>query len=172
MTRRYLPNLIAALVAAGGIVVGSIGPWITVLGIDRSNTDGDGILTLMLGAAAAAMLFAVLNLGEDRVRLKARLCTVCIPLGAVSFLVAVTDMGEVTSRHVELFGTTITAQPGWGLWLVLLMSVVLVVTALITTRQISEVHRSDLPVWPTQMPPAGYRLPGRLPDDSNRDRLP
>jgi hypothetical protein len=32
MTRRHLPNLIAALVAAVGIVVGSIGPWITVLG--------------------------------------------------------------------------------------------------------------------------------------------
>jgi hypothetical protein len=163
MTRRYLPNLIAALVAAVGIVVGSIGPWITVLGLDRSNTDGDGILTLMLGAAAAAMLFAVLNLAEDRVRLKARLCTVCIPLGALAFLVAASDMGEVTSRHAELFGTTITAQPGWGLWLVLLMSVVLVVTAFITTRQIRDVHRSDLPVWPTQVPPAGYRPSGRLP---------
>ena len=163
MTRRYLPNLIAALVAAVGIVIGSIGPWVTVLGIDRTNTDGDGIITLVLGAAAAAMLFAVFNLGSDRAKLQTRLCTVCIPLGALAFLVAATDMGEVTSRHVELFGTTITAQPGWGLWLVLLMSVVLVVTALITTRQIREVHQSDLPVWPTQMPPPGYRPSGRLP---------
>ena len=162
MTRRYLPNLIAALVAAVGIVIGSIGPWVTVLGIDRTNTDGDGIITLVLGAAAAAMLFAVFNLGSDRAKLQTRLSTVCIPLGALAFLVAATDMGEVTSRHVELFGTTITAQPRWGLWLVLLMSVVLVVTALITTRQIRDVHRSDLPVWSTQ-PPPGYRPPGPLP---------
>jgi hypothetical protein len=97
------------------------------------------------------------------VRLKARLCTVCIPLGALAFLVAATDMGEVTSRHAELFGTTITAQPGWGLWLVLLMSVVLVVTAFVTARQIRDVNRSDLPVWPAQMPPPGYRPPGPLP---------
>jgi len=79
MTRRYLPNLIAALVAAVGIVIGSIGPWVTVLGIDRTNTDGDGIITLVLGAAAAAMLFAVFNLGSDRAKLQTRLCTVCIP---------------------------------------------------------------------------------------------
>jgi hypothetical protein len=39
----YLPNLIVALIASVGIVVGSLGPWLTVLMIDRNATDGDGL---------------------------------------------------------------------------------------------------------------------------------
>ncbi len=32
--RTYLPNLIVALIASVGIVIGSLGPWLTFLMID------------------------------------------------------------------------------------------------------------------------------------------
>ncbi len=41
----YMPNLILALMASAGIIVGSIGPWATPFAMSRSGMNGDGILT-------------------------------------------------------------------------------------------------------------------------------
>jgi hypothetical protein len=135
----YLPNLIVALIAAVGIVVGSLGPWITFLMLDRSNTDGDGKYTLVLGIIASAMLFVVLNLGGSATKtvLMQRLGRLAALAGVLSFLVGVIDAHEVLSRHVELFGQTIGPQIGWGLWLVLIASLALTVTAIVVVKQIS-----------------------------------
>ena len=67
----YQPNLIAAMIASVGVVIGSLGPWLTFLAFDRTNTDGDGMLTLGLGVASAVALFTILNLGRngEKVRL-------------------------------------------------------------------------------------------------------
>jgi hypothetical protein len=134
----YLPNLIVALVASVGIVVGSLGPWVTLLMFDRNATDGDGKYTLVLGIIAAAMLFVVLNLGQSwtKTALMRRLTILAALSGGLSFAIGVIDAHEVLSRKVELFGTTIGAQIGWGLWLTLIASLALVVTAVVVAKQL------------------------------------
>ena len=50
----------AGLAACAAIVMGSIGPWANLVGfisISASGTDGDGVITLVIGIAAA-MVFA------------------------------------------------------------------------------------------------------------------
>ena len=41
----YLPNLIAAIVASVGVVVGSIGPWITFLALSRQRRRTIGLIS-------------------------------------------------------------------------------------------------------------------------------
>jgi hypothetical protein len=139
----YLPNLIAALVASVGIVIGSLGPWMTILFVDRTATDGDGAITLVLGIISAVALFVVFNLGRSRTKTSrmARLSNVAMLAGAGAFVVGVAGAGEVTSRHIEWFGTTINAQIGWGLWLVLIGSLVLMVTATVVVKQVRKVTK-------------------------------
>jgi hypothetical protein len=142
----YLPNLIAALVASAGIVIGSLGPWLTFLVFDRSNTDRDGKYTLVAGILATAALFVVGILGRSRpvkTERMARLCRVPIVMGVLTFVVGAIDAHEVLSRHVELFGQTLGPQIGWGLWMVLIMSVVLVVTASVLARQSRKLADDD-----------------------------
>jgi uncharacterized metal-binding protein len=139
----YLPNLIVALIASVGIVIGSLGPWLTFLMIDRNATDGDGIFTLVMGLIAAATLFVVLNLGRSRTKTNVmrRLGRSAALMGIFAFVTGVGDAHEVLSRHVELFGTTIGAQIGWGLWLVLISSLVLIVTAIIVVKQVQKMKQ-------------------------------
>ena len=67
---------------------------------------------------------------------------IVVPLGfdepfgvaAIAFRRAV----QVTSRKVDLFGRTVGPQIGWGLWLVLIMSLVLIVTAGVVANQASK----------------------------------
>jgi hypothetical protein len=69
----YLPNLIAAIIASAGVVVGSIAPWATFLAFSRNAVGGDGTITLILGLVAGAALFAVLTRsgsGEREPRLR------------------------------------------------------------------------------------------------------
>jgi hypothetical protein len=105
----YLPNLIAALIASVGIVVGSIGPWMVFLAFTRNAM---GTVTapspLIPGIIAGAALFAVLNLGRTRVNagwMIGLTCLACLA-GLVSLITTVADIYEVTSRKTELFGNT------------------------------------------------------------------
>jgi hypothetical protein len=142
----YLPYLIASLVASAGIVIGSLGPWMTFLVFDRSNIDGDGKYTMVAGIIATVAMFVVATLGRSRpakTEAMARLCRVPIVAGVLSFVVGAIDAHEVLSRHVEVFGATLGPQIGWGLWLVLVMSVVLVVTASVLVRQIHKLADDD-----------------------------
>jgi hypothetical protein len=136
----YLPNLIAALVASAGIVIGSLGPWMTFLVFDRTNTDGDGKYTLVLGIIATMALFIVLNLGRSQPAKTERmvgLSVLAMLAGAGCLLIGVVDAGEVTSpsRQVELFGRTVGPQIGWGLWMVLISSIALLLTAFVVGVQ-------------------------------------
>jgi hypothetical protein len=138
----YMPNLIAAMLAGVGVVVGSIGPWITFLAMSRNAVDGDGTITLVVGIVSAAALFVLLNLGRGRVHAgwMAGLGCVAIVGGLIAFIVAVADAIEVNSHKTELFGHTIGAQIGWGLWMVLISSLALVVTSTVVVRQIPKVR--------------------------------
>jgi hypothetical protein len=58
-------------------------------------------------------------------------------------VIGVIDAHEVTSRKVELFGQTVGPQIGWGLWLVLITSVVLTVTAIVVVKQVPKMNEGN-----------------------------
>jgi hypothetical protein len=138
----YLPNLIVAMVASVGLVIGSLGPWLTFLVFDRTATDGDGMITLALGVISAAALFVVWNLGRagGQVGWMQGLASTAVVAAAIVLVIGVIDAFEVSSRTVEFFGRTVGPQIGWGLWLVLITSVVLAVTAGIVAWQAPRVR--------------------------------
>jgi hypothetical protein len=138
----YLPNLIAAIVASLGVVIGSLGPWMTFLVFSRSNVDGDGMFTLVLGIVAAAALFALFNVGRLRPDSGWMVPLACagVVAGVICVAIAVIDVFGVVNRKTELFGQTVGPQVGWGLWLVLIGSLVLIATSLIVAVQIPKLR--------------------------------
>lgn len=131
----YLPNLIAALVASVGVVIGSIGPWATFLALSKGGMDGDGIITLILGVLAAAALFGVFNLGRLSGKRTAMtwLSGFAIIAGAVGIATALVDIIDVRSRSADVFGTKVAPEVGWGLWVLLISSTTLTATAAVVT---------------------------------------
>lgn len=127
----YLPNLVAAMAAAVGIVIGSLGPWAHLFAISKGGTDGDGLITLVLGLLATLALFSVLNLG----RLGTGsgwivwLSGIAAVMGLVCACVAIVDMIDVRSRSADVFGTKMHPEVGWGLWVLLISSIMLSATA-------------------------------------------
>ena len=127
------PSSIAALIASVAIMVGSLGPWLTFMAFERGAIDGDGAYTLGMGAIATASMLVVL----------------CKPRAKEFSYVAIGDGGarlpggggrrqRGSLPHAEVFGATLGPQIGWGLWLVLIGSAVLVVTAVVTIKQASK----------------------------------
>lgn len=145
----YLPNLIAALIAGVGLVIGSIGPWATFFAMSRGGMDADGILTLILGIAATAALFGVLNLGfmGGKPKLMMGLSIGAATAGVLGAITGIADIINVRSRSTDFFGETIRPEVGWGLWLVLISSVALVATSIIVAiqaRNVAEKYREGL----------------------------
>lgn len=119
---KYSLTLIVALIASIGVIVGSIGPWATFMAFTKLGIEGDGAFTLVAGALAAMALFKMLT-GQGKANIVIR-CTSAIA-GAVSIIIALVSMDEVSSLNSEVLGKTVGAQVGWGLWLVLLSAIVL-----------------------------------------------
>jgi hypothetical protein len=69
------------------------------------------------------------------------LACVGVLAGLGSFVIAVIDVFAVTNRKTELFGQTVGPQVGWGLWLVLIASLVLIATSIIVATQIPKLRR-------------------------------
>lgn len=148
----YLPNMIAAIVASVGIVVGSIGLWasagtLTVSGMDfRSNW---GVVALVIGAASAVALFAQVNWGRTTKSLRwaVPLAWAVLVAGVACLAIALVNIAfvsSVTSFSKIVFGVDDLAQVGWGLWLVAICAALLCVTAAIVAVQVgnaSQDHR-------------------------------
>jgi hypothetical protein len=147
------PNyLMGALAACVGIVIGSLGPWLTLVAIDRNAADGDGMLTLALGGFAAVVLFVIQNRARKRATRNAlRECMFVIAAGVIVFAIGVFDAVEVLSRKATIFGVTISAQIGWGLWLVLVGSMALTGAAVMVRKQIQSM--ADVPAMPLAYEP-------------------
>jgi hypothetical protein len=152
----YLPNVIAAIVASVGIVVGSIGLWASVQLPTGTATFGGmdfrgnwGLVTLILGVVSAIALFALVNWGRTTVSLRwaVPLAWAVLVGGVGSLAIALVNIAFVTSvsSFSEVyFGINHLAQVGWGLWLVAICSGLLCVTAAIVAVQVgnaSQDHR-------------------------------
>lgn len=143
----YWPNLIAALIAAICVAIGSIGPWITFMGISRNNigSGADGTITLILGIVAALALFALLNFGRTEVKSgrMVALGTVAGIAGVLAFITGFIDAQAVSSRKAEIFGTTIGPEIGWGLWMILIAGPVLAITSAIVVKQVKNIAKAN-----------------------------
>lgn len=99
-------------VAFAACVIGSLGPWATMGVFSKAGTDGDGVITLILGIVGATVVLS--NRGAHKVR---------VVVGAIGLLilaVGVFDIADVSSTSAELLGEEIGPSVGWGLWLVAL----------------------------------------------------
>jgi peptidoglycan/LPS O-acetylase OafA/YrhL len=116
--------------AVGLLVLGAIGPWATVdiaaLGQSASASEGglesDGVITLILGLIGGGLL------GLWRAQRARWQAIVTAVLGALAVLVAIIDISDVSGTDVGLGGAA-DVSVGWGLWVTLLGSIVLVVVS-------------------------------------------
>lgn len=135
----YLPNLIAGIAASVGVIVGSIGPWASVLAFTKNAIGVDGTYTLVLGIASGIALFTLLNLGRSNAGLRwlAPIAWSVSVVGLLCLLIAITDIADVLSAPTtDVFGVTMRAQVEWGLWMVAISSVALFVTATVVAVQV------------------------------------
>jgi hypothetical protein len=139
----YRPSLIAAIAASAGVVIGSTGPWATVIlfTINGLDTSWWGVTTLTAGALAASSL--VLLLFWSRTTFAPRwsvppawLATV---LGVCCFSMSLPFLIRLlTSPRTDFFGLKIGPGVGWGLWLLTVSSAVLAVAAAAVATHVSE----------------------------------
>ena len=121
-----------SLVAAGAIVVGSLLPWAEVTAVlvgqmSVAGTDGDGTLTLILGA-----IVGVLAITGNKT------AAILAFLGCLAILgIAVYDMANVADAISDLDQRYAHASIGSGLWLVAIGSTVGIVSTLGAARHAS-----------------------------------
>lgn len=99
---------------AVGLVIGAFLPWATVGPFDVAGTDGDGVLTLLIGLVVAALAWS---------RKAPRLIIALIVLAVVIGLYDLVDVGRVAGGDEELFDVSI----GIGLIITVAASIVAVV---------------------------------------------
>ena len=110
-----------ALAAAVGLVIGSIGPWVSVLGVTESGFDKDGVITLPAALGAIAGL-----IHHDRSGTRGGLIAALI-LGALTALITVIDYFDVQGSDV---GGVDLASVEWGLYLAVISAIALFVASL------------------------------------------
>ncbi len=138
----YLPNLIAAIAASVGIIVGSAAPWASVLVVlTLSGGWFHGTPTLVIGAISAVALFTLLNRGRAGFgpRGLVPLAWVAPIAGLVCLVIAVIDIHDVVSASQHWFGVHVE----WGLWLVAVSSVALCVTGSVVALQVGAVSEGS-----------------------------
>ncbi len=131
-TTNYMPNLIGALAASVGIVIGSIGPWVSFMAMSKNGISGDGAVTLVLGIVSMIAMFSILSRGGIS-RIGDR--WIGVGAGVICLVISIPNIMNVTSATTEVFDRTIGAQVGWGLWLTALSSAVLCLTGLTVAKQ-------------------------------------
>lgn len=108
---------------AAGLVLGSLLPWVQIVGImslSVAGTEGDGVFTLIAGIVVA-LLFAV-------ARPRMAVAITGLLVGAVATLFAIYELANVSGRisDPEVGGNEMfTAQIGSGLWIVGIAAVAL-----------------------------------------------
>ena len=110
------------IASAAGMVIGSLGPWATVLGISINGTEGDGTLILIV-ALLAAVLVAI-----KRTRARWPL-VVALFAGALGALISLSDLSDISSvADGTLFEGAVST--GWGLYVCAASSISLVLAAI------------------------------------------
>jgi hypothetical protein len=151
------------MAAAGAMVIGGLGPWASALNVISVNgTRGDGWIVIAAALVGVACLSGYVSRSWRGLGLIAAVCGIA---GAVTSAV---DLQNIASAHsVTLFGRHLhLVQPGWGIYLDLLASVVffgLAVSLLIGSK------RNGIPRLPAKTIIAAQGAP---PTGTKRDVSP
>jgi hypothetical protein len=121
---------IVSLIGGGLVLLGSFLPWATVktavlsspASLSVSGTDGDGVITLVLG-------LVIVGIGLVCLTSRPRLWLVSLIAGCAAALVAVIDIVDVGNRVGEIESDYLHASVGVGLWVVLVGAIIAVVGA-------------------------------------------
>ncbi|MCK8671549.1 hypothetical protein M1M07_10510 [Rhodococcus sp. HM1] len=105
-------------------MIGSVGPWASFLALSTHGIEGDGAVTLVLGALAAAALISIVR-GGGTAGFGRRWASPLI--GALCLIIAMLDLSEVASVGTAFVGQRLGLQIGWGLWLMTISSLVLLI---------------------------------------------
>jgi hypothetical protein len=126
MKRSHSPVFWTAIAAAVALAIGSIGPWVDVLGISQSGFDKDGVLTLPAAIGAIAGL-----IHHDRNGTRGGLIAAVV-FGVLATLITVIDYFDVSGdESSEVFGTSVDiATVAWGLYLACIGAIVLAATSI------------------------------------------
>lgn len=112
-------------VLAGALtIVGAVGPWATFHGLSFAGTDANRGVTVAVAAGVGLLLMAVA--GWKNLRWAAMLAAVA---GLISFGLTIWSFASINK-----FAGADASLPigrGWGIWLALIGSIVLVVTAVL-----------------------------------------
>jgi hypothetical protein len=141
----YRPTLIAAIAASVGVMIGTIGPWVTsrILSIAITGLDDEnwGIATLTLGAVSCLALLTVLFWPRTpfNPRWAAPLAWAVVVAGVACLTFALPSLIRImTGAKAHFLGLSIGPGVGWGLWLLAFASAVLCVAASIVAKQLAE----------------------------------
>ena len=145
----FMPNLVAAIAASIGVLVGTFGPWVTLVaipvnGVDINLASGWGG-TLTLGGSSALVLFTQLvaaRSGRTSSWLVPLMCAVPV-CGLLSFIVTLIYITRVRSATSEFLGVALGLQAGWGLWIACTASAALCVTAWVVALKMTDSVESE-----------------------------
>lgn len=111
---------IITLLAAVAGVAGSIAPWATAADFSANGTEGDGhgyltlVLMVLVATLAGIALMQKRNLFGGTVFI----------LALITAAIALVDLARIDgAESVGFLGTTVNAEPGWGLWLLALAAI-------------------------------------------------
>lgn len=131
-------------VAAFGIaasVIGSLGPWGTVLGFSVAGTDGDGIYTLGFGVIAAVALWRAWATGASGMLTGcAALAGIVLAIGIYHYqrIVRGPDADDLATGNElsDAFtaGLASTVSVGWGLYVLILGAAATLAASLVAWR--------------------------------------
>ncbi|MDI9894970.1 hypothetical protein QM797_09550 [Rhodococcus sp. IEGM 1381] len=126
------PWTITCLAASIAIVIGSLGPWVTIFAFSQNGTEGDGAITVALGGLAA-LLSVVVIVREGRALLGDRYITPLLAL--VVSIIALYDVANVGNTKGNFMGAQIGPSVGWGLWLVLIGGLTLLAASILVAAK-------------------------------------
>ncbi len=138
----YLPNLLAAIVASAGIVIGSVGTWASVDVLSGGGLEVQqpwGTVVLTLGIASAIALFVQANIGRTNMSLRwsVPMAWAILIAGVACLAIALVQIVKIRSLGEDYKNAHLT-QVGWGLWLVAISSGILCATAPIVAAQVAK----------------------------------
>jgi hypothetical protein len=122
--------LIVVIVATALVAIGSFGTWATFGPLRASGLEGgrDGWVTLVVAAAAGITIW------RYYVRPRRAQAAWLIVQGASAVAVGAYDAQDISSTQVQVFGSTVGPEVGWGIWLVIVAGAVLALAGIVLFR--------------------------------------
>jgi hypothetical protein len=120
MTERTSQDTLWGLASSALVIVGSIGPWVSLGMIHASGTDStDGIVTLILGLICGLLVIT----GKTPV--------IATITGVVALAIGIYNANDISGRGNGIVDPSV----GWGLWVLIVGAISMLVWGLVIGRR-------------------------------------